>query len=128
MRKKVAAAPKVVPMPDDKAFGLRLQEIRKRRGFSQVDVAERLGIHPSLISQFERGYLRLHGALLVRFAQMLATTPDEIPARRPRPTTAMASIDASCGAAGKSTGCPTTTRGSSSARSTPSWPRSPEAR
>jgi transcriptional regulator with XRE-family HTH domain len=40
--------------------------------------AERLGIHPSLISQYERGYLRLHGALLVRFAQILATTPDKI--------------------------------------------------
>jgi len=78
MRKKVAGAPKVVPMPDDKAFGVRLQQIRKRRGLSQVEVAQRLGIHPSLISQYERGYLRLHGALLVRFAQILVTTPDEI--------------------------------------------------
>lgn len=83
MRKKVAGAPKVVPMPNDKAFGLRLQQIRKRRGLSQVEVAERLGIHPSLISQYERGYLRLHGALLVRFAQILATTPDEILAAKP---------------------------------------------
>lgn len=55
-----------------------LQEIRKRRGLSQVEVAERLGIHQSLISQYERGYLRLHGALLVRLAQVLKTTPDEI--------------------------------------------------
>ncbi len=78
MRRKLDAAPKVVPMPDDKAFGLQLQQIRKRRGLSQVEVAQRLGIHPSLISQYERGYLRLHGALLVRFAQILATTPDEI--------------------------------------------------
>ncbi len=65
-------------MPDDKAFGRRLQEIRKRRGLSQVDVARRLGIHQSLISQYERGYLRLHGALLVRLAQALNTTPDAI--------------------------------------------------
>jgi len=83
MRKKAAAAPKVVPMPDDKAFGLRLQQIRKRRGLSQVEVAERLGIHPSLISQYERGYLRLHGTLLVRFAQILATTPDDILSVKP---------------------------------------------
>jgi transcriptional regulator with XRE-family HTH domain len=67
-----------VPQPDDKAFGLRLQEIRKRRGLSQVEVAQRLGIHQSLISQYERGYLRLHGALLVRLATVLETTPDEI--------------------------------------------------
>lgn len=65
-------------MPDDKAFGQRLKEIRKRRGVSQVDLARRLGIHQSLISQYECGYLRLHGALLVRLAQALQTTPDEI--------------------------------------------------
>lgn len=65
-------------MPDDKAFGRRLQEIRKRRGLSQVEVAQRLDIHQSLISQYERGYLRMHGALLVRLAQVLGTTPDEI--------------------------------------------------
>lgn len=35
-------------------------------------------IHPSLISQYECGYLRLHGALLIRLAQVLQTTPDEI--------------------------------------------------
>lgn len=70
-------------MPDDKAFGERLQQIRKRRGLSQVEVAQRLDIHPSLISQYERGYLRLHGALLVRLAQVLSTTPDEILAMRP---------------------------------------------
>jgi transcriptional regulator with XRE-family HTH domain len=80
--KKAATLSQVVPMPDDKAFGQRLQEIRKRRGLSQVEVAERLGIHQSLISQYERGYLRLHGALLVRLAQILNTTPDEILAAR----------------------------------------------
>lgn len=74
---KASAAP-TIPLPDDKAFGTRLQEIRKRRGLSQVELAQRLGIHQSLISQYERGYLRLHGALLVRLAQALKTTPDEI--------------------------------------------------
>ena len=76
VKKTIESVP--VPLPDDKAFGMRLQEIRKRRGLSQVEVAERLGIHQSLISQYERGYLRLHGALLVRLAQVLKTTPDAI--------------------------------------------------
>ncbi len=76
--KKTTESADAVPLPDDKAFGLRLQEIRKRRGLSQVEVAEKLGIHQSLISQYERGYLRLHGALLVRLAQVLKTTPDAI--------------------------------------------------
>lgn len=67
-----------VMAPDEKDIGLRLQEIRKRRGKSQVEVAQKLGIHQSLVSQYERGYLRLHGALLLRFAEVLHTSPDEI--------------------------------------------------
>ena len=78
VRKTTAKVTAQIPQPDDKAFGMRLQEIRKQRGLSQVEVAERLGIHQSLISQYERGYLRLHGALLVRLAEVLKTTPDEI--------------------------------------------------
>jgi transcriptional regulator with XRE-family HTH domain len=78
MRKGSKDTPRVVPMPDDQAFGTRLQEIRKRRQMSQAEVGQRLGIHPSLVSQYERGYLRLHGALLVRIAVVLKTTPDEI--------------------------------------------------
>lgn len=65
-------------MPDEKQFGRRLAQLRKRRGLSQVEVAKRLGIHQSLISQYERGYLRLHGALVVRLAAVLDTTPDQI--------------------------------------------------
>jgi transcriptional regulator with XRE-family HTH domain len=72
------ATPPVVPEPDDTLFGQRLKALRKRRGLSQVELAQRLGLHPSLISQYECGYLRFHGALLVRLAQALHTTADEI--------------------------------------------------
>ena len=77
-RKRKADPREVIQLPDDKIFGARLKEIRKRRGITQVDLAQRLGIHQSLISQYERGSVRLHGALIVRFAQALQTTPDEI--------------------------------------------------
>jgi transcriptional regulator with XRE-family HTH domain len=80
-----AESAEAIPLPDDKAFGRRLKEIRKRRGVSQVDLAQRLGIHQSLVSQYECGYLRLHGALLVRLAQALQTTPDEILAVKTTP-------------------------------------------
>ena len=73
-----AAPPPVAPDPDDTRFGERLKAIRKRRGLTQVELAQRLDIHPSLISQYECGYLRVHGALLIRLAQALQTTPDEI--------------------------------------------------
>jgi transcriptional regulator with XRE-family HTH domain len=82
-RKKGQRSEASIPLPDDKAFGKRLQQIRKRRSISQVEMAQRLGIHQSLISQYERGYLRLHGGLIVRLAQALRTTPDEILGVRP---------------------------------------------
>lgn len=68
----------IVPEPDDTRFGQRLKTLRKRRGLSQVELAQRLDIHPSVISQYECGYLRLHVALLVRLAHALQTTADEI--------------------------------------------------
>ena len=67
-----------MPTPDALSFGNRLQQIRKRRGVSQVELGQRLGIHQSLISQYERGYLRLHGALIVRLAAALEVTPDAL--------------------------------------------------
>lgn len=76
--KKKTAPPPSVPEPDDTRFGQQLKAIRKRRGLTQVELAQRLAIHPSLISQYECGYLRLHGALLIRLAQVLQTTPDAI--------------------------------------------------
>jgi transcriptional regulator with XRE-family HTH domain len=85
-----AAPPPVVPEPDDTLFGQRLKALRKRRGLSQVELAQRLGIHPSMISQYECGYLRLHGALLVRLAQALQTSSDEILAAPKAPPTAAA--------------------------------------
>lgn len=70
--------PNPIPIPDKLAIGEKLQQVRKRRGLSQVELAKRLGIHQSLISQYERGYLRLHGALIVRLAAALEVTPDTL--------------------------------------------------
>jgi transcriptional regulator with XRE-family HTH domain len=63
---------------DEKQIGRRLQEIRKRRGLTQVELAEKLGINQSLVSQYERGALRLHGALVAAFAKALRVSADQI--------------------------------------------------
>jgi DNA-binding XRE family transcriptional regulator len=39
----------------DQARGWRLAELRKRRGFSQAQVAHRMGISVSRVSQIEKG-------------------------------------------------------------------------
>ncbi len=63
---------------DEELIGQRLREIRKRRGLTQSEVARRLGSNQTLVSQYERGKLRMHGALIAAFAKVLKVTSDEI--------------------------------------------------
>ena len=63
---------------DEKLIGTRLRELRKRRGMTQVELAQELGITQSQISDYENGAVRLHGALLAAFAKALNATSDEL--------------------------------------------------
>ena len=58
--------------------GQRLARLRKERGWTQVELSERLGIIQSLISDYERDRLRLNPAMVVRFATALEITTDEL--------------------------------------------------
>jgi transcriptional regulator with XRE-family HTH domain len=61
-----------------KTIGKRLAEIRKGRGVTQVEVAAQLGMTQALVSDYERGKLRLHGGLIVAFAKALRVSSDEL--------------------------------------------------
>jgi transcriptional regulator with XRE-family HTH domain len=63
---------------DDKAIGARIKTLRKGRGLSQVELAEKLGMDQSLLSRYERGELRLHGALLASLVRVFRASADEI--------------------------------------------------
>ena len=63
---------------DEKTIGRRLRELRRRRGFTQAEVAEQVGIDQTLVSNYERGAARLHGALVAGFAKALRASADEI--------------------------------------------------
>lgn len=69
---------KVKVAVDEKEIGGRLRELRKRRGKTQVEIADALGINQSLVSQYERGETRLHAALVAAYARALRTTADQI--------------------------------------------------
>ena len=62
----------------EKSIGKRLSEFRKHRGLTQAEVGKKLGIHQTLVSQYERGTLRLHAALVADFAKVLRVSSDEI--------------------------------------------------
>jgi len=58
--------------------GERLARLRKERGWTQVELAERIGITQTLLSDYERGKLRLNADMIVRFANALDVTTDDL--------------------------------------------------
>ena len=63
---------------DEKTIAKRLRELRKARGKSQVEVADALGIAQALVSEYERGTVRLHGAIVAAFAKLYEVSADEV--------------------------------------------------
>ncbi len=59
-------------------IGARLAELRKEKGITQGELAERLDVSQPMISDYERGELRLHGELIVELAKILGVSADEL--------------------------------------------------
>jgi transcriptional regulator with XRE-family HTH domain len=66
------------------SVGQRIARIRKERGYTQIELAERIGTIQALISDYERNKLRLNGEMAVRFALALEVTTDELLGLQPR--------------------------------------------
>jgi transcriptional regulator with XRE-family HTH domain len=69
----------VSPRPEsDKTPGQRLADIRRERGFTQVELAEMTGMVQTLVSDYERGKLRLNADRILRFATALGVSTDAL--------------------------------------------------
>jgi len=62
----------------NETLGQRLARIRKQYGYTQVDLAKKIGIIQSLISDYETDRLRLTAEMAVRFALALGVSTDEL--------------------------------------------------
>lgn len=63
---------------EGESIGRTLARLRKERGYTQTELAERIGIIQALVSDYERDKLRLNADMLIRFARALAVPSDEI--------------------------------------------------
>jgi transcriptional regulator with XRE-family HTH domain len=69
------------PLPSatqDESVGRRIARLRKERGYTQLELAERIGINQVLVSDYERDRLRLTAEMAVRFALALEVSTDEL--------------------------------------------------
>ncbi len=59
-------------------IGQRIARLRKERGYTQKELAEKIGIIHNLVSDYETGKLRLYDEMVTRFAIALEVGTDEI--------------------------------------------------
>jgi len=67
-----------LPVNDEQTIGQRIARLRKERGFTQTELARRIGIIHHLVSDYENGKLRLYDEMVARFALALNVSTDEI--------------------------------------------------
>jgi transcriptional regulator with XRE-family HTH domain len=59
-------------------LGLRLAQLRRERGYTQIELANKVGTTQTVVSDYERGKLRPHPDMLVRLAAAFAVSTDVI--------------------------------------------------
>ena len=60
------------------SLGKTIHQLRKRRGFTQSDLAVQLDIHPSMVTRWERDQVQPRITTLEKIASVLDTTVEEI--------------------------------------------------
>ena len=60
------------------SLGQRIARFRKEKGYTQVELAKKIGIVQNLISDYERDKIRPYPEMIVRFALVLEVTTDAL--------------------------------------------------
>lgn len=67
-----------IMMIGNETFGQRLARIRKEKGLTQVELAQKMGIIQVLISDYERDKLRPYHEMIANLAQAIGVSADEL--------------------------------------------------
>lgn len=70
-------------MIGEETFGQRLARIRKAKGLTQVELAQKMDMIQVLISDYECDKLRPHHEIIVRLARALEISTDELLGLKP---------------------------------------------
>lgn len=58
------------------AFADRIKELRKKKGLSQAELAEAMGVHFAQVSRYERGETKPNAEAMTKLAHVLETSTD----------------------------------------------------
>ncbi len=59
-------------------IGQRIARLRKEKGYTQSQLAEKMGLVQALVSEYERGKIRLYDEMIARFALALDVSTDTL--------------------------------------------------
>lgn len=78
MPKKIQRELPPIEIKDGLTVAERLTDIRKNRGYTQLELAERVGITREVLASYELGRARIYDEMIYRLATALDVTTDRI--------------------------------------------------
>jgi transcriptional regulator with XRE-family HTH domain len=70
---------KLAPLNDGgEMIGERVARLRKERGYTQTELAQKIGIIQTIVSAIEKGTLKLSAEMAIRFAVALEVSTDDL--------------------------------------------------
>ena len=60
------------------SIGVQLAQLRKEKGVTQGEMAKFLNVSQPMVSDYERGELRLHGELILQISDILRVSANDI--------------------------------------------------
>lgn len=63
---------------DGKTIGQRISKIRKKRGLTQTELAEKIGLTQKLVSDYETNRVNISAVMLCHFAITLGVSADKL--------------------------------------------------
>ena len=67
-----------IQLSDDKTIGERISEIRKIKGLTQLELADKVGITRDLLCSYEIGRARIFGEMITKIAVILEVSSDKL--------------------------------------------------
>lgn len=67
-----------IHIEDGKTVGERISEIRKKRGFTQQELSEQIGIMRVTLADYERSRSRIYDEMIIRIAKALSVSTDRL--------------------------------------------------